>query len=224
MSVKKRALPNYVDKNLHICKMSKLPKCNQLFVTFGRIDTWVHLSTAKWISLDKSLSMNVIQVRGTTFRYTSRKWNSFINRESDAMNYLLNTSVLSWSTYGSFKKHVGGHWLNCPAITMLIDWIFKFLPTKNIDCTSEAFMKQIILLIATIYQFLEFWKKWKGGSISLCWVFSKSRDFVIKGLWQALNSDFKGRLTLCKVLQKLHIVVICDSQSYVKCYRQDRQR
>jgi hypothetical protein len=43
MSVKKRVLPNYVDKKLQICKMSKLHKfvitniCNQIFVTFGRI-------------------------------------------------------------------------------------------------------------------------------------------------------------------------------------------
>jgi hypothetical protein len=46
MIVKKRVLPNYVDKKLQICKMSKLHIfvitniCNQIFVTFGRIGTW----------------------------------------------------------------------------------------------------------------------------------------------------------------------------------------
>jgi hypothetical protein len=53
MSVKKRVLPNYVDKKLQTCKMSKLQLCkmsklqisvitnicNQIFVTFGRIGT-----------------------------------------------------------------------------------------------------------------------------------------------------------------------------------------
>jgi hypothetical protein len=45
MSVKKRVLPNYVDKKLQICQMSKLHIfvitniCNQIFVTFGRIGT-----------------------------------------------------------------------------------------------------------------------------------------------------------------------------------------
>jgi hypothetical protein len=46
MSVKKRVLPNYVDKKLQICKMSKLHIfvitniCNEIFVIFGRIGTW----------------------------------------------------------------------------------------------------------------------------------------------------------------------------------------
>jgi hypothetical protein len=58
MNVKKRALPNYVDKKLQICKMSKLHIfvitniCNQIFVTFGRIGTPVHfVRTLKNISL-----------------------------------------------------------------------------------------------------------------------------------------------------------------------------
>jgi hypothetical protein len=42
----KRVLPNYVDKKLQLCKMSKLHVfvitniCNQMFATFGRIGTW----------------------------------------------------------------------------------------------------------------------------------------------------------------------------------------
>jgi hypothetical protein len=46
MSVKKRVLPNYIDKKFHIFKMSKLHIfvitniCKQIFVTFGRIGTW----------------------------------------------------------------------------------------------------------------------------------------------------------------------------------------
>jgi hypothetical protein len=46
MSVNKLVLPNYADKKLQICKMSKLQIFvitniyNQIFVTFGRIVTW----------------------------------------------------------------------------------------------------------------------------------------------------------------------------------------
>jgi hypothetical protein len=45
MRVKKLVLPNYADKKLQICKMSKLQIfvitniCNPIFVTFGRIGT-----------------------------------------------------------------------------------------------------------------------------------------------------------------------------------------
>jgi hypothetical protein len=51
MRVKKHVLPNYVNKKLHICKMSKLHifvitnVCNQIFVTFGRIGTSWQLVT-----------------------------------------------------------------------------------------------------------------------------------------------------------------------------------
>jgi hypothetical protein len=51
MSVKKCVLPNYVDKKLQVCKMSKLHIfvitniCNQIFVTFGRIGARLHIPT-----------------------------------------------------------------------------------------------------------------------------------------------------------------------------------
>jgi hypothetical protein len=52
MSVKKCVLPNYVDKKLQVCKMSKLHIfvitniCNQILVTFGRICTWSRYVTS----------------------------------------------------------------------------------------------------------------------------------------------------------------------------------
>jgi hypothetical protein len=56
MSVKKLVLPNYVDKKLQICKMSKLHIfvitniCNQIFVTFGRIGTRTDENQAKYLN------------------------------------------------------------------------------------------------------------------------------------------------------------------------------